>query len=340
MGLARSEGKVYFVPWALPGDEIDAKVEVEHANYSEASIVKITKKSSERVKAPCQYFLNCGGCRLQHLDYDAQLRWKKVIVEDALSKIPKNKIECEDVLPSPKIWNYRNRIQVHHNRQGQWGFYESKSHHVIEIDECLIAEENLNDQLRELKKIKAKGSQTAELSVKEQEGFTQVNTSQNEVLIAKILEFVQPTAESIILDVYCGSGNFTIPLAAKAKKVIGLEKSRDALTEAQQKAAASKIGNIQWRQGIASRLLYQCVQEEISFDAMVLDPPRRGLEEALKFVVQLKIPLVVLVSCEPATFARDAAGLIAAGYQFEKIQPLDMFPHTPHVEVVGVFRRD
>lgn len=150
-GLARVEGKVVFVPQAVPGDTVEAQIENEGKDYDEASLLRITEKSPDRTDPPCPYFNRCGGCQLQHITYEAQLRWKQEIVLDALKRIGHiQDPQVEKIIPSPTIWNYRSRIQLQKDQKGSIGFFQAKSHDVVEIEECKIANEKLNEKLKEL----------------------------------------------------------------------------------------------------------------------------------------------------------------------------------------------
>ncbi len=329
-GIARHEGKIYFVPWGVPGDKVLVQVEKERKDYNEARLLEIVEKSPDHAEPLCPYFYKCGGCQLQHLTYPAQLKWKREIVRDALKRIarlPENSVA--EVLPSPKIWNYRTRIQLHQDRQGKVGFYKPESHEVVEIERCLIADERLNE------KIASHAAPAIELRVDDSPGFSQINPEQNQNLIHLVLEYLDVQPEDTVFDVYCGSGNFTFSLASRVRHVWGIEKHESSLEEARQKMTQEGIENISWKQGSAFKVLHDLFKQQVSCDRMVVDPPRRGLDEVLEAVLLFKPMVLVYVSCNPATFARDAACLVKAGYQLTHCQPIDMFPQTAHVEIVS-----
>ena len=150
-GLARHLGKVIFIPWGVPGEVVSVQIEEAHKDYNRGRIIDIVQKSPDRTDPPCPWFFNCGGCQLQQMTYEAQLKWKKEIVLDALRRIAKMPdATIEEVIPSPKIWNYRSRIQIQRDREGKIGFFKSQSHEIVEIEKCLIADERLNEKLRKL----------------------------------------------------------------------------------------------------------------------------------------------------------------------------------------------
>ncbi|MBI2340964.1 MAG: class I SAM-dependent RNA methyltransferase [Deltaproteobacteria bacterium] len=157
-GLARHMGKVIFIPWGVPGDTVSIQIEEEQKDYSRGRILDIVQKSPDRADPPCPYFFNCGGCQLQQMTYESQLKSKKEMVLDALRRIAKMPdAACEDVIPSPKTWNYRSRIQIQRDREGKIGFFRAESHEIVEIEKCLIADERLNEKLAELRRQEAEG---------------------------------------------------------------------------------------------------------------------------------------------------------------------------------------
>lgn len=338
-GVGRQDGKVCFVPWTAPGDTVLAHVEKEGKDFNECRLLEIIEKSPDRVDPPCPYFLNCGGCQLQHISYEAQLKAKQTLVTDALKRIARlPDAAVSPIIPSPKIWNYRNRIRLHRDRKGKIGFFKNASHEIIEIEKCLIADERINEKLPLLRVVGAgsKPPLTDEVRVDGLRTFAQVNDPQNETMIKLVVDFADPKPGEKIIDLYCGVGNFTFPLARKGGEVIGIEKNGAEIEEARKRVGLEKVTNIRWIQQSAPEALVGLQGDGLRCDTLVADPPRRGLSEAVEGMMALKPKKIVYVSCNPATFARDAARLIKAGYHLEKCQPLDMFPHTSHVEVIGL----
>ena len=336
-GIARYEGKICFVPWAVPGDTVLVQVEKEGRDFNECRLLEIFEKSPDRVDPPCPYFLNCGGCQLQNLSYEAQLKAKQAIVTDALKRIARSDISVPPIIPSPKIWNYRNRIRLHRDRKGKIGFFKSSSHEIIEIDTCLIADDRLNEKLKRVAFPPA--ADELELRLDASRAFSQVNEAQNETMIKLVLKFASPKKGEKIIDLYCGAGNFTFPLAKTGADVIGVEKSGAEIEEARKRAATEKVTNIRWIQQTAFSALVGLKGDGVACDTLVADPPRRGLAEAVEGIRPLSPKKIVYVSCNAATFARDVNGLTKMGYRLDKIQPLDMFPQTAQVEIIGLLTR-
>lgn len=336
-GLGRFGGKIIFVPWGIPGDRLFVQIEKKHHDYNEARLLQIVEKSPDRVEPPCPYFFVCGGCQLQQMSYEAQLKWKRQIVVDAVRRISRISLpEIPPVIPSPKVWNYRSRIRLHRDRKGRVGFYKAGSHEVVEIEKCLIADERLNEKLKS-QIPNSKLQEEFELRVDGCEAFSQVNVEQNEKLVGLVVKWAALEGKESVIDLYCGGGSLTFPLAAKARTVIGIDRDIHTISEAISRSATRGVRNIRWIQGSAFQVLLGFKKEGLVVDLLVMDPPRRGVAEAIEGVFSLKPKRIVYVSCNPATFARDTARLVREGYHLTSCQPLDMFPHTAHIEVVGLF---
>jgi 23S rRNA (uracil1939-C5)-methyltransferase len=165
--------------------------------------------------------------------------------------------------------------------------------------------------------------------------FFQVNTAQADRLVDAVDQFLDPEGEKVLLDVYCGVGTFALSLVDRAERVIGIESYGSAIDDAR---ANTRPGEpVEFIEGPAVKALagLQCSPQTI-----IVDPPRTGCpREALEQLLLLAPSRLVYVSCDPATFARDARQLIEAGYALMAVQPIDMFPQTFHVESVGLFTR-
>lgn len=168
--------------------------------------------------------------------------------------------------------------------------------------------------------------------------FYQVNPKQTKVLYEKALEFAGLTGNEIVWDLYCGIGTISLFLAKKAKRVYGVEIVPQAIEDAKQNAIRNNITNAEFFVGAAEDVLPAKYKESggsMRADVIVVDPPRKGCDEALlQTVVNMEPKRVVYVSCDPATLARDVKYLEENGYRLVKAQPVDMFPFTEHVETV------
>lgn len=166
--------------------------------------------------------------------------------------------------------------------------------------------------------------------------FFQVNPVQTEKLYAKVLEYAELTGEETVMDLYCGIGSISLFLAQKAKKVIGVEIVAPAIDDALHNAELNGIKNVEFYVGKAEEVIPQLYKNQgITADIIVVDPPRKGCDEKLlKTIAQIAPKKIIYVSCDPSTLARDLNYLNEHGYRVEKVQPVDMFPQTTHVECV------
>ena len=360
-GIARHQGKVVFVPWSVPGDVVTIKIEREQRDFSAGRLLTIESPSPDRATPPCPYFFKCGGCQLQQMSYEAQLKWKKEIVRGALERIGGlRSAPLSDVIPSPKIWNYRSRIQLHTDRKGRVGFYAAGSHQIVEIEKCLIADERLNEKLLSLRGVRSSAKDdeaiqmsqldcfaiarnddkgAVELRTHEGNAFTQINPAQNENLIRIVREMAGAKNSDRILELYCGDGNLSLPLAKDGAKLTAVDRDSAALGEARKKSDSSGIKNIRFVCGEVLSVVKGLLLEKRTFDLIVADPPRKGLEGVTDKLPLFGTQKIISVSCNPATFARDAKTLSQSGYELSDCRPLDMFPHTAHIELVGLFER-
>jgi 23S rRNA (uracil1939-C5)-methyltransferase len=170
--------------------------------------------------------------------------------------------------------------------------------------------------------------------------FFQTNTIQTEVLYHTALEMLNPSSSDRLLDLYCGTGSIGILAAGRVREALGVELVADAVKSARENADINRVGNIRFIEGDVKDVLAMKEADGSVFDVVVVDPPRAGMHpRALKKIIELAPPKLLYISCNPATFARDAADIVRAGYRLPEVRPIDMFPHTKHIETVGVFYR-
>lgn len=172
--------------------------------------------------------------------------------------------------------------------------------------------------------------------------FTQINPKINERMVAQALSWLNPSQNDNILDLFCGIGNFTLPLARRAKRVVGIEGTDSMANRGQYNAQHNGLDNIQFFAADLTQRLTQLSLLETSFDKILIDPPRNGALEVIEQHFKTwQAKRIVYISCNPATLARDAGILVnQLGYRLEKIGILDMFPQTSHVESMALFTRE
>ena len=363
-GLAHSAGHTVFVALAAPGDRLRVRVERQQGNVLFASIEEVLVASPDRIEPPCPYFGRCGGCDFQQLTYEKQLAAKAEIIRDCLHRIARIADVPEIVVtPSPREWRYRLRATWQIDQDEKTiGYYERGSRRVCDVSDCAVLAPQLEEALARLRATEwyefppglkhldvVAGEngvslappfaefETAELELKiadeiyhySAEAFFQVNPG----LLAPLIEFALSDCKGeAAVDLYCGVGLFTLPLARRFARVTGVEANPAAVRFARRNLQNSGFENVsvvnagvsEWIKGRASRS-----------DFVLLDPPRAGAESVvIKGIIDSRAQRVSYVSCDPATLARDLKKLIAGGYVIESLAAYDLFPQTHHVETV------
>jgi len=167
--------------------------------------------------------------------------------------------------------------------------------------------------------------------------FIQVNAGVNEAMVAQALEWLKPAADERVLDLFCGLGNFALPLAQNVREVVAVEGVQTMVERAAANAASNNLHNAKFFQADLSQPLADAKWASEGFSAVLLDPPRDGAFEVVRTLASLGAKRLVYVSCNPATLARDTVELIKQGYRLKRAGILDMFPQTAHVEAMALF---
>ncbi len=348
--LSRHAGMVVFVPYGIPGETVDVVLTERKARYARGRITARHSNADSRVMPVCSHFGVCGGCDWQHIDYAAQLDFKTAAVREQFVRIGKfTDIAVAPCVPSPQPYGYRNHARLVAGRDGL-GYRTARSHAVVTVTECPILEPAVAAQLQSA--IAATPGDEVELRSWNREivvgairylaspgAFFQANTAVASLLVDAVLAGLSLQGEEQVLDLYCGIGLFTVPIGQRCRTVWGVEDNPVAV--------ADTLENVE-RTGVAATIVEATVTDalqleeviEIAWDAVVVDPPRTGLETSVTTALcALRPPRLVYVSCEPATLARDARLLCDGGYHLASVQPFDMFPQTHHVECVAIFTR-
>ena len=353
-GVARHNDFVIFVSFVLEGEEVEAEVVEVKKQFARARLLAILKSSPWRVAAPCRYFGECGGCQYQHMDYERQLEVKGKQVADLMERIGGFSRDLVDaVIPCPQPYHYRNRVMVrsYWNKAKQAldiGFLRADSRQVVDIEECQIAEPELNAELQGIRSkpparpgLKFVLRKLPEGWVVPPDSFFQNNFFLLPRLVAAVRDRIRDSGSRFLVDAYCGVGFFGLELADALEAFIGVEVDQNAIKAARQNAAARGCRNGQFIQGRAELLLPELLRR---FDAkatsVLIDPPRTGCPpESLESLRRNRPRQILYVSCHPATLARDLNALCADGvFELARVTPLDMFPQTQHVECVADVR--
>ena len=367
-GLGFAEGLTVFVSLAAAGDKVRVRVNQLKGKTAFAEIVEVIEPSAERVAPPCVYFGACGGCDFQHLNYQAQLEAKVGIIKDCLTRIGKINFDGEiKIIGSPHEYGYRARAAWHVDvTNKKIGYFRRNSHEIVDVETCPILTPEMQKLLTDLRgeiawesfwaeRIEIEAASAGEqlsvysteiieptdeisFSVKGEKYFYDAQSffQGNPFLIESLIDAALADAKgSFALDLYCGVGLFTLPLARKFEKVVGIEGNETAVRFAAKNIENARIENADVFTENVGEWLADNAENLREVDFILLDPPRAGTEkETIESILKIKPEQISYVSCEPSTLARDLRVLLDDGYSIESITAIDLFPQTHHIETV------
>jgi 23S rRNA (uracil1939-C5)-methyltransferase len=372
-GLAHAHGRTLFIPLSAPGDRLRVRVERVKGAVAFASLLEILAPGPARVEPPCPYFGRCGGCDFQQLHYEAQLAAKVEIIRDCLRRIAQLAPPAAlPITPAPDIWHYRARARWQHDAvRRHLGYYELASHRVCDVAECPVVvpavqgaltrlrarmhTDALPDDAAEFQAVAGDEGVALAPPLDEADAREQLRTIAgeqyrfdadcffqiNHALLAPLVRagIADARGESAV-DLYCGVGLFTLPLARRFRHVIGVEANARACAYARRNLAAAELTNARVETALAGPWLTRHAHKLAPVDLVLLDPPRAGVEpEALNGILNLRPRRIAYVSCDPATLARDLRALAEGHYALDTLAAFDMFPQTHHVETVAHLTR-
>lgn len=431
-GIGYFDGFAIFVPMSVPGDKLEVEIISLKKRYGRALIEKIITPGPERVSLEKMTFEDFHGCDFAMLNYEAQLKYKREMVEDVIRKIGKSQVEVPEVVGADDEarLHYRNKIIEPFSFQNGrviTGFFKRKSHDIFQVEEnflnsklgnkiidrikeilnnldrkisvydevahkgvlrhimvrtnskgeamvVLIANaggdnpllidllKKLSDAISEIKSTYisvnrertnfALGRENVHVSgdptLKENlfgiefnispTSFFQINLEQTKKLYQLAMDFSSGIESKNVVDAYSGTGTIAMILSKKAKEVYAIEIVKSATEDGIKTAKENRIKNIQFINGGVEVKLQELLKKNVKIDSIFLDPPRKGVdEESLIHIAKTGIEEIVYISCNPSTLARDIEILEREGYVLEKIQPVDLFPQTSHIECVARF---
>jgi len=372
--IARHEGAVIFVRHAIPGESCTIQITSTGSSFNRADVVSVETPSEFRVDAPCTFAHRngCGGCDFQHISIQHQRTLKSQVIAEQFLRIAKMQVhvDVEEVGPST---HWRTRAIATTNKNGQLGFYKSRSHSVAPVTDCLICVEAINfSQVasRDLKgdlRVEISASNTGERSIAlaptrgeekarltegpavhhekvfnktlevSQESFWQSHKLAPEVLTQAVLDCAQIQPGEHVLDLYGGVGLFSaafVDLVGAQGHVDLIEGSKIATADAARNFES--YSNISIATGDVAKLLPRVS----AADVVVLDPPRDGAgKEVVAHIARLQPRCVIYVACDPAALARDTAYLADHSYLLVNLRAFDLFPMTHHIECVALYTR-
>lgn len=419
-GFGHLDGKACFIPFTAPGDRVRARTIREKSSFLEAELLELIDPSPLRCEPVCPVFGQCGGCSLQHISYEEQLRLKEELFAEQLWRFARVERQyVRSIEGAEDRWNYRTRVQI----KARWidgslkmGFYRTGSHFVVPFpSSCPIASPVINGLLSGLDDLISSspepdripqidvatgddgqhvviihyigshpdvmaefllakrdripsvpglclqlgrketlrgvygierlsyslhGSPVADLRLSfSRGGFSQVNFRQNRRLVSMVSEMAGLKGAERVLDLYCGNGNFSLPLALSAGEVTGIEEYAPSIEDARRNAEENSMKNTRFYCADAVEEVQNLAVSGEHFDLVVLDPPRAGAPRLVQHLQSLGARSIIYVSCDPVTLARDIANLRKSGYRVACSVPVDMFPHTYHIESVTLLER-
>lgn len=428
-GIGFYKKTLIFVPGALKGEEVFCQISSVRRNFAEAKLLKINKKSKNRVDPACSIYKECGGCQIMHLQYDKQLEFKTDVIRQALMKFKPEGYENYEIrktigMPEPE--HYRAKLQFQVRSFGgnvKAGLYAQGTQRLIDIKDCLVqdslTQEMINrvaellgkyklpiynerkiagvrtvmirraqasgevqlifitskrldfddvviELVREFPELKTvavniNASKTSDIygqiteviwgqeSINEEvldygfslspRAFYQLNPKQTQILYSEAVKALDVKDDDDLIDAYCGVGTIGLAFAGKVKSVRGMDIIPEAIQDAKENALHMGFTNTHYEAGKAEDIIPRWYSEGFRANALIVDPPRTGLDDKLLNTI-LKMPpeKMVYVSCNTSTLARDLVTLTKV-YHVHYIQSVDMFPHTARTEAVVKLQR-
>ncbi|AFV71863.1 23S rRNA (Uracil-5-)-methyltransferase RumA [Streptococcus agalactiae] len=428
-GIGFYKKTLIFVPGALKGEEVFCQISSVRRNFAEAKLLKINKKSKNRVDPACSIYKECGGCQIMHLQYDKQLEFKTDVIRQALMKFKPEGYENYEIrktigMSEPE--HYRAKLQFQVRSFGgnvKAGLYAQGTHRLIDIKDCLVqdslTQEMINrvaellgkyklpiynerkiagvrtvmirraqasgevqlifitskrldfddvviELVREFPELKTvavniNASKTSDIygqiteviwgqeSINEEvldygfslspRAFYQLNPKQTQILYSEAVKALDVKEDDDLIDAYCGVGTIGLAFAGKVKSVRGMDIIPEAIQDAKENALHMGFTNTHYEAGKAEDVIPRWYSEGFRANALIVDPPRTGLDDKLLNTI-LKMPpeKMVYVSCNTSTLARDLVTLTKV-YHVHYIQSVDMFPHTARTEAVVKLQR-
>jgi 23S rRNA (uracil1939-C5)-methyltransferase len=351
-GLAHREGAEIFTPKTMRDDVVKAQILESKKGRYRAELKSIVSPSPDRVPAPCRHFEICGGCDFQHMPYADQMEWKIRMTKHWIrrsSLAPHLDKIIFDEIDSPKAYGYRHRVRLQ-LKNGRLHYFKPHSNDLFEIEECPVLVEGFFEALekraralpdtRDWSQSFIDGKLVDEKASFELDGhqisfdercFTQGNIFVNRELWHRVKEDVENCdSRRNALDLFCGVGNFSIPLTDYFEKVTGVESESHSMEWAKKNSS-----EVEWIVGHTDEIVARFENEQRFFDFVLLDPPRAGANQTVRILNRLMPPKITYVSCNLESLIQDLVLLVKhGGYKIMRWTVADMFPQTHHIESI------
>ena len=366
------DNKIILVRYAIPGETVKINIYKEAKDYSMGEPIEIIEPSPLRITPECKYFALCGGCDYQMITYEEQLKIKQATVKETFRRIGNMEIEFTDIIANPSVFNYRNTETFKVNpRRKQIGFFRKDTKSIVDIENCKIAMPKINEALEYLRnsekepphnfKVRTTSSGETVVNMIETEkyedaavmetikdcekeitfkiskdSFFQVNNAVIPLWLEKIVSFLDKEKSERIFDLYCGIGLITLFVSYFAKETIGVELAKSSVIDGNFNI---KHNNIETNVKIIEAAVEDKLPQLGYADVMIVDPPRKGLDEnTKKTLLTMKPKKIIYSSCKASTMARDIKEL-SCEYEVSEFVLVDMFSHTHHTETLACLVR-
>lgn len=367
------EGKIIFVRYVIPGEKCRIKIYKEAKDYALGEPLEVLEPAANRIAPSCPHFSLCGGCDFQMLTYENQISTKIEILKDTFERIGNITLDSfGTVIESPRKLYYRNTTTFKANPKRKIaGFFRKDTRSIIDLEECQIADHNINKALVSVKNqaefpphnFKVRSTSEGDTTVNwvksdkyddknvyekitvfdktlsfkiSKDSFFQVNNSVIPLWMEKIIGFLDKEKNERVLDLYCGIGLITLFVSFYAAETIGVEIAKSSVSDAKKNIKYNDItNNVQILLGAVEDILPELGKA----DVMIVDPPRKGLDDKTRnTLLEYEPGKIIYSSCKASTMARDIS-LLQEKYNIKEIIPVDMFPQTHHIEVLALLTK-
>ena len=372
-GIGYIDNKIIFIPKSVPGDIVNIEIIKNNSKYLEGKITEIIKPSKKRIEAICPLFNQCGGCDLLNITLSDSLEYKLRKINEILRKNNIN-YNVEEIIKSDKQYNYRNKVSLKVNNN-KIGYYESKTHKLIEIEKCFLLNDEINRLIKNLDVLKIKNGNLIIRTNYHDELLLIIETNDkiedfreliekfkisgiivnkkvvygsdyiidsffqiNPYICSKLFDLIKENTfnSKNILDLYCGVGTLSINASENNTKVMGVEIVKDAIDNAIFNAKLNNVNNMKFICSDTKNIIDKITKD---FDTVILDPPRSGVDIlVLNRIIKEGITKIIYVSCDENTLVRDL-NILLQDYNIKEFKLLDMFVNTEHVESFVVLQK-